>query len=569
MKHRAWYRRLSVQLIAFLSLAMLPLGLVALLQTNRVAAEADRTEGLALLGLTERAARGEQLLIERAVGAARLFGSVAPDLLDDPDACGDILSQFVAANTEFSFIGVLPLSGIVDCSSSRQQLDLNGYPDFTSAIAAQEPTITVNESAPASGQSVFIVSEPFEIDGAFAGFVSISIPHSGLPDTDDNLANLGLEELITFNADGDILTSRTALDLAGLELPAGAQLADFSIEAPQTFRAFNTQGVERRYSIVTIDGIPAAVLAVWQIGAQATDPNRAAVAPILFPVLMWAASMGVAMLAMHTLVLRHLRRLRRNMDAFADSRRTVKQDEETLLIPAEIAKVEENFQRMSEEIMRDEAVLEDALREKSVLVKEIHHRVKNNLQLISSIMNMQIRAAKHHETKTILRRVQDRVLSLATIHRDLYQSQDGGRVNVGALVAEIIEKSVELVTIEGSDLKVKTDIADVMLYPDQAVPLSLLVAEAATNAIKYIGEQASGIGAIDVSLKQDDRACLLVISNSVGQTADQESTGLGSQLMNAFAMQLGGQIDTRLSDDRYTLQLSFNVLEFQPEAKDF
>jgi len=569
MTQGAWYRRLSIQLIALLSLALLPLGLVALFQTNRVAAEADRTEGLALLGLTERAARGEQLLIERAVGAARLFGSVAPDLLDDPNACADILSQFVAANSEFSFIGVLPLSGLVECSSSREPLDFSKYPDFADAMAAQEPTITVNESAPASGQSVFVVSEPFVIEGEFAGFVSVSIPHSGLPDTDNNLVNLGLVELVTFNDDGDILTSRAAFDEAAQELPAGAQLASFSIEDPQTFRAYNTQGVERRYSIVTIDGIPAAVLAVWRVGAQATNPNRAAVAPILFPVLMWAASMGVAMLAMHTLVLRHLRRLRRNMDAFADSRRTVEQDEETLLIPAEIAKVEENFQRMSEEIMRDEAVLEDALREKSVLVKEIHHRVKNNLQLISSIMNMQIRVAKHEETKMILRRVQDRVLSLATIHRDLYQSQDGGRVNVGTLVTEIIEKSVELVTIEGKDLKVTTNIADVMLYPDQAVPLSLLVAEAATNAMKYIGEQASGVGSIDVSLKQDDRACLLVISNSVGQTADRESTGLGSQLMNAFAMQLGGQIDTRTSDDRYRLSLSFNALEFQPEAKDF
>jgi hypothetical protein len=75
-----WYRRLSVQLVALLSIALLPLGLISLYQTQRVAVEADRTAATALLGMTERAARTEQLLIERAVGAARLFGTIAPDL---------------------------------------------------------------------------------------------------------------------------------------------------------------------------------------------------------------------------------------------------------------------------------------------------------------------------------------------------------------------------------------------------------------------------------------------------------------------------------------------------------
>ena len=569
MKQAPWHRRLSVQLVALLTLALLPLGSIALFQTNRVAVEAERTAAISLLGLTERAARSEQTLIERAVGAARLFGSIAPDLLSEPAACYQNLSQFVSANPEYGFIGILPVSGIIECSSSPEALDFRAWPGFSEVMEAKQPTIVANEAGSSSGQSVFVISEPFYVDGNFAGFVSVSIPHSGLPETSAGMEDLGLEELITFNNDGAILTNRTGLAAAMRELPAGAQLAGLSIDEPQTFRAENRDGIERRYSIVTIEGSPAAVMAVWRIGDGVVVANGPSLPPYVFPILMWVASMGVAMLAMHTLVLRHLRRLSRRMHAFSDTRQTDTAYPEETVIPAEIALVEQNFEQMSQEILRDEAVLEDALREKNVLVKEIHHRVKNNLQLISSIINMQIRSAELDETKTVLRRVQDRVLSLATIHRDLYQSQDQGRVNVGDLIKEIIDSSVDMVSGEGRQIKVTKAIAPVLLYPDQAVPLSLLVAEAVTNAMKHIGHDPDDKAILDIVLEQDERTCLLVISNSIGQTKTQDSTGLGSQLMNAFAMQLGGQIHAEETDQRYVLTLSFDALEFEPEARDF
>ena len=83
-----------------------------------------------------------------------------------------------------------------------------------------------------------------------------------------------------------------------------------------------------------------------------------------------------------------------------------------LVMPSELQALQDNFDRMADNIMQDEAAMENTVREKNVLIKEVHHRVKNNLQLISSIMNMQIRQAKQDETKSALSRLQDRVLSL-------------------------------------------------------------------------------------------------------------------------------------------------------------
>ncbi len=563
-----WYRRLNVQLVALMTLALLPLGSIAVYQTNRVAAEADRNVENALLGLTERAARSEQLLIERAVGAARLFGSIAPDLLDDPSTCAPILSRFVEGNPEFSFVGVLPLTGVVECSSGTEVIDYSGTTSFDADIASAAPVIDVSSVSTDSG-SVFIVSEPFQISGAFAGFVRVSVPLKQVPDTDEELDALGLQSLLTFNDDGTILTARGDKAEAMRELPTGLELAGLSTTEPQTFRAENQDGVERRYSVVTIEGSPAAVMAVWTTTDSVAGRWAGRVAAMVFPVLMWFASMCVAMLAMNTLVLRHLRRLRRSMDEFANSRQARFERTGHSLTPLEIEDLENNFQRMSEEILRDEALQEDALREKGVLVKEIHHRVKNNLQLISSIMNMQIRAAEHEETRTILRRLQERVLSLATIHRDLYQSENAGRVDVGKLVVEIVQKSTEMATADGTDIVVNLDVSPVMLYPDQAVPLSLLLAEASANALKFVGHGRRDKPQIDVTLRQEGDLCQVRLTNTIGGDAPEDSTGLGSTLMNAFAMQLGGRIDTTQTDDSYTLAMDFTIQDFAPEARDF
>lgn len=571
MKERKLQRRLSVQLVGLLTVALLPLGSIAVFQTQQVANEADLAAGLAVLGLTERAARAEQLLIERAVGTARFFSKIAAEFALRPETCAPILSRFITSNPEYSFIGLQPKEGPVLCASAPVTPEFRTIPNLAEKLESPQAEITLAANSTGIGASSFVVSEPYEVDGAIAGFVSVFIPHNILPDTTERLENLGLVELITFNDNGGILTARSSIDAAKGELPSGRDLAMMTLAATQTLKTKNRNGIVRRYSTVPIDGSPATVLAVWRVDEAILGREGNVIPSSVFPVLMWMASMGVAMLAMHTLVLRHLTRLRRRMDAFSDTRQISDPIGLSKLAPLEIEELEKNFDRMSEEVLRDEARLEDSLREKGVLVKEIHHRVKNNLQLISSIMNMQIRNAEHDETRTKLRQVQERVLSLATIHRDLYQSQDQGRVQVGNLVSEIVEKSVELAVADGTDLHVDRDIDPVLLYPDQAVPLSLLVSEATTNALKYLGTVDGSKRTLKVSLKQTQENCCLTVANTVGAPTGEvaESTGLGSKLMSAFAQQLGGQIEVSHSDTWYELSLTFAQQEFEPEARDY
>ncbi|RLJ51651.1 hypothetical protein BCF46_1865 [Litoreibacter meonggei] len=568
MKTAPWYNSLSVQIVVLLSLALFPLGAVAVYQTNRVAQEAGRNADLALVAVTGRAAKTEELIIERAFGTARFLATIAPDFIENPERCNRDLGKFVDTNQRYSFIGLLPKTGMMTCTSSGDTYDFSGGASFNNFMATPKPTIVVSEDAPLSKQSVFVISEPYEINDKFAGFVTVSIPHSGLPNTPDDLTDLGLEELITFNTDGAVLTARASIEDASNELPASRALAQLNTGQSYAFQASNRLGERRTYTIVPIEGSPATTIGIWRVGDGLANEAAAYVGPSLFPLLMWMASMGVALMSVYLLVLRHVATLRKNMDAFTRDR-SLAHTNNTQSMPNELRDLSHNFDRMTENIVQDEANLEDALHEKGVLIKEIHHRVKNNLQLISSIMSMKIRAATEDETKSVLARLQNRVLSLATIHRNLYRSQHGGMVNVGALISEVVEKTFEVALPENVDLDVKIDIEDVLLYPDQAVPLSLLAAEAATNIVKFVGVSAGSTDWVTVSLHQDDRECVLTLANSVGEAAEIESTGLGAELISAFAIQLGGRVEIGERPDRYSVCVYFQAQEFAPESRDY
>ncbi len=559
---------LPFRILGLLSLALLPIGLIAVNQTKRVSDIARENAELLLLTRTEKASFGERIVIEQARGAARLLGSLQQEL-DEPGQCEEYLRAFLATNSRFSFIGVLPKSGVMECSSSGQLFDFSGFDNFQPMMDAESANVTVNQEAPLSGKSVIIVSEPYYELGAFQGMISVSVPHERLTEQDTDAQFDDLMNVITFNAQGDILTASGPLDEALLDTPRDSDLVGLISQGAYSFSGRDRQGQPRIFSIVPIIDGTVYTIGVWATDTQAAQRYLNQLPPWIFPALMWVVSLAVALFAVHRLVIRHVRRLGRLMRDFAKSRALPTERDEA--IPTvELAEMEDDFHEMARVILQDEANLENNLRDKNVLLKEVHHRVKNNLQLISSIMNMQIRRAQSPETKEVIGRLQDRVLSLATIHRDLYQSQSGGRVNAGNLVREIIEKSLEIAADGDDAMRTEIDIEDVMLFPDQAVPLSLLMSEATTNAMKYLGPDQEGRSWIEASLTtQGDTGCVIRFANSVAGETTAESTGLGAQLINAFTLQLGGDIETQETEDSYTMVLTFQIASFTNEATDY
>ncbi len=563
-----FFGSLRFRVLAMLSVALLPIGLIAVSQTRQVATAQREASELVLLTRTEKASFNERIVIEQARGAARLLGALQ-DELNDAAECEEYLRAFVAANARFSFVGVLPKSGKMECSSAGQSYDFSGFEGFDAQMAAETANVTVNQDAPLSGKSVIIVSEPYYELGVFQGMITISVPHSALPAGDGNTDFEGLINVLTFNAQGDILTSSRSLDSAYLDTPNGWKLGELARSDAYSFSAQDKLQQERIFSVVPIIDGTVFTLGVWDKTSKTAQRFLGPLPPWVFPVLMWIASLAVALFAVHRLVIRHVRLLGSTMKQFALDR-TLPSTRTTFAPSVELADMEDDFFAMAATILQDEAELEDNIRDKNVLLKEVHHRVKNNLQLISSIMNMQRRRATQTETRDVLARLQDRVLSLATIHRDLYQSQSGGRVDASSLVSEIVEKSVEIGEDTNKEVTRTVDVDPILLYPDQAVPLSLLVAEASTNAMKYLGPDKSGEQWIDFSLKVDDKhTCTMTFKNSASGENDVESTGLGAQLINAFAMQLGGTVEVSHAVDHYIMTLQFQIADFLEESADF
>ena len=165
------------------------------------------------------------------------------------------------------------------------------------------------------------------------------------------------------------------------------------------------------------------------------------------------------------------------------------------------------------------------------------------MQLISSMLNMQIRATGSLEAKHLLRRVQDRVMALSAIHRYLYLARKLSLVRADTLLEDIIQQLVIVGTLDdrGRQIAVTTALEPVEISPDQSVPLSLLTTEAAINAVKYCGMSRGTDAWINIALKavSENSFCLSVVNSRApdGHVAEEaevtpiDGSGLGSKLI--------------------------------------
>lgn len=197
-----------------------------------------------------------------------------------------------------------------------------------------------------------------------------------------------------------------------------------------------------------------------------------------------------------------------------------------------------------------QAQIEAALQEKTTLLKEIHHRVKNNLQVISSLLNLQAMNASG-ETKHALSQSQERLQAMALIHQLLYERQDFRRIHLGEYVERLTRLVQQVQGVEHGRVRLYVAGAHVPLYLDmaRAVPAGLLINELITNACKH-AFPVGHCGTVRVSLAlEGDEATLSVADEGVGlpaHVAPGATTSLGFQLVPLLV----DQMNARLSIDR-------------------
>lgn len=551
---------LTFRVLVFLSLALLPIGLIAVMQNRQIADQSQRAAELSLMAVTEQAAETERTLLQEALGAGRALTAVVKLAREDTQRCSSFLESYKREVEKYRFVGFVGADGIMSCSSTHQVYDLSEEPGVIARMATAERSVQAIDEGAVTGETVVVVTVPLIEEDITTGFVFISIDRSSLETGADEDPLERPLSLITYNHDGEIVTSEQDVESAQRELPANYDLMALTGDARQVFSARNNDGVERMYAVLPMVQETVFVMSVWPMDTPLLQTDFSGRISSLLPIVMWLASLIVAVWALNRLAITHIRKLGRQMRHFARNR-TLPRQALGQRVPVEIVAMEQSFLGMANSILQDEARLEDSLREKNILLKEVHHRVKNNLQLISSIMNMQIRQAPTEANRRVLQRLQDRILSLATVHKSLYQDNEMARVDGGILLREIVSRNLAVGMEPNAGIKVREDYDDILIGPDDAAPLSLLVSEAVTNALKYIAKGTEGVSTIDVSLKYTEaERAVLRISNTIGDATDvPEGTGLGSKLITAFARQLNGTLEIVEEGGIYTLELSFPV----------
>ncbi len=192
-----------------------------------------------------------------------------------------------------------------------------------------------------------------------------------------------------------------------------------------------------------------------------------------------------------------------------------------------------------------ETQIESSLKEKEYLLKEIHHRVKNNLQVISSLLSMQARKATDLKVKQVLTESQNRVKSIALVHEKLYQSRSLDRIEYGDYLTKVVTHLFESFNVNPAQISWKVNARDVDVNIEQAVPCSLILNEMITNSLKYaFPEGRKGEITISFSLANGNYT-LDYRDNGVGVPAGahlERSGSLGMQLINGLTRQLDGKI---------------------------
>ncbi|MGA2919059.1 PAS domain S-box protein [Methanoregula sp.] len=202
-----------------------------------------------------------------------------------------------------------------------------------------------------------------------------------------------------------------------------------------------------------------------------------------------------------------------------------------------------------------------SLKEKEILLKEIHHRVKNNMQVISSLLSLQARLMKDPGSREAIRESQNRVMSIALVHEKLYQSKNLARIHYDDYLKKIGENLLQSYGIPAGKIRLDIHADDMVLPISKAIPVSLIINEMLSNALKYAFPQ-DRTGTITIDFRRTGEHYILVVKDDgvglPGKIVLDSIETLGLQLVNSLVAQIQGTLTLqRENGTEYRIEFDF------------
>lgn len=200
---------------------------------------------------------------------------------------------------------------------------------------------------------------------------------------------------------------------------------------------------------------------------------------------------------------------------------------------------------ITEKVNREE-LLRNSLEEKTILLREVHHRVKNNLQLILSLISLHKHTTDNNYETPVLQTIETQIHSMALVHEQLYRSESISKINMQHYIEAIIESLFDMYAIGKSGIKSSVSAQDIYFKLEKAIPLGLIINELISNSYKYAFEGASdGLIQVEFNKNPDESFTLTLQDNGIGfefSSAASDSGGTGLHLVEILVEQLGGTI---------------------------
>jgi two-component sensor histidine kinase len=532
-----WWWRASIRtrLAIVLAIALAPVLLLSAVQSVLIFKREVSDQSAELRAAAER---GATLMSTRIVLAGMALRQLAP--ASAGPGCASRLAEIKERIPGYLNVVRLDASGAVVCAAVPTASDphLLDRPWFRAAAAGSSMTVGADRGGLATaGRTALVVSVPAAAtDKRPAGVLSAVISIRRLSaDTAEPYAPTGTEVALV-DRGGQLLTSTRP---AAFAVGPGAAVNLQDRQGAAVWSASDKSGARRQIAAAPVAGgdlhlvlsAPRRDVAAWVWLNAATAVG--------LPLLAFGLALGGVWVVADRGVVRWVGYLQRVAAIYAHGRYGVHplRAEQG---PPEIRELAETLDAMATVIASRDRSLRESLEGKDDLLREIHHRVKNNLQVISSLLNMQQRALTDPAARAAISDTRQRITALALIYRALYEGPDLRKVDLRLFLEDLIAQLVLNDTGSRSNIATELTIDALTIDPDHLAPLALFAVEAITNAKKHGISETGGRLVVTFRVRGDQAELAITDSGRAGAPTPVVGDGVGRTLMLAFARQLGG-----------------------------
>ncbi len=534
MKRPGSLSTIRVRLTAALAAALLPVLLLGIMQS----AIAFNREGVTLRqNLVFAAERSAATARTRMEGADILLQTLAPGSIGFQ--CATRLAEVAHRIPGYANLVRFDRLGRVACAAADVPSDpqRTQRPWFQRLASGNQLVITRDPRSASASEPAMLAAVPAltpdgNFDGAFAAVITLA---SLRPSVTDPTLPAHSEVALVDGAGHYISQTRAS---AFTTLPADWR-AKLRTKGAHVWYGRDAQGQRRVYSSAPVAGDEVLVV------LSASSPGLISwawlnpLSGVVFPLLTFLLALVAVTAVSERVVIRWIAYLQRIASLYARGRFSVRPVQSDRM-PPEIRDLAETLEQMADGIVGRDASLRDSLAQKDELMREIHHRVKNNLQVISSLLNMQQRALTDPAARAAMSDTRQRITALALIYRALYQGPDLKRVDLRPFLEELTAQLVSSEMLRSPGVRTELLVDALVIDPDRLAPLALFAVEAITNAQKHAFKDRGGLLTLNFTVRGDEAELEISDDGAAGEDA-LVASGVGRTLMTAFARQLRGR----------------------------